>query len=313
MMSPPVSRPVAQQAARWFLCLQGGASEGEQQACAAWRAASAEHERAWQLATRFSAQVQSIPPSVARSTLQRPAALGRRAAVKALTSLVVLGSLGVTLSRTGTMDALLADISTAVGERRQLTLDDGTELHLNTDTAVDIRYSAGERLLVLRRGELYVSTGKDPRPMLVRSAWGMFQPLGTRFAVRQYEQHDELKVLEGTVAVTPRAGGTLRIEAGQQALVSANRVRRVDSALARVDWLDGVLRVERMPLASFLAELGRYRHGWVRCAPEVARLEISGVYQLADSDAALRALAMAFPLRVNYLSRYWVTVVPAEG
>ncbi|MBK4997034.1 DUF4880 domain-containing protein [Pseudomonas sp. S37] len=311
MTSHAVSRPVAQQAARWFLCLQGGASEDERQACAAWRAADSEHERAWQLATRFSAQVQSIPPDVARATLQRPAALGRRAAVKALTSLVVLGSLGVALSRTGTVDTLLADARTAVGEQRRLTLDDGTELHLNTDTAVDIRYSAGERLLVLRRGELYVSTGKDPRPMLVHSAWGMFQPLGTRFAVRQYEQHDELKVLEGTVAATPRAGATLRIEAGEQALVSATRVTRLNNAPAKLDWVEGMLRVERMPLVDFLAELGRYRHGWVRCAPEVAQLEISGVYQLADSDAALRALAMAFPLRVNYLSRYWVTVVPA--
>ena len=313
-MSPrPVSRQVAQQAAHWFLRLQGVASAQEQQACAAWRAAHADHERAWQLAAQFNAQLQTIPPELAHATLQRPAPLGRRSTLKALTSLVVLGSLGVTLSRSGALDGWVADVSTAVGERRQLTLDDGSELHLNTDTAVDIRYSASERTLLLRKGELYISTGKDPRPMRVQSASAEFQPLGTRFSVRQFPDHDLLHVFEGAVAATPNRGDTRRVSAGETAQVSERYASLLEVAPARADWLAGMLRVEAMPLAEFVAELGRYRQGWTRCAPEIANLRVSGTYQLNDPDAALAALALAFPVRLQFVTRYWVTVVPVDG
>lgn len=311
MTAHAISRPVAQQAARWLLHLQQDGSPQALQDCATWRAAHADHERAWQLAARFSTQVQAIPPQIARTALQRPAALGRRATLKALGSLVVLGSLGVTLQRTGTFDGVMADASTGVGERRRLTLDDGSELHLNTDSAVDIHYSASERLLVLRRGELYLHSSPDPRPLRVQSARGTFQPLGTRFSVRQFDRHDRLQVFEGAVAAKPVRGDGVRIEAGEQAAVSADQVICTGAVPAGADWVDGVLRVERMPLADFVAELGRYRHGWTRCAPEVAQVLVSGTFQLNDSEAALAALAMAFPVRVRYVTRYWVTVVAA--
>ncbi|MGE7993232.1 FecR domain-containing protein [Pseudomonas sp. NPDC089554] len=313
MNAAPIPRPIARQAAQWFLRLQQDDSAPAHQACAAWRAAHADHERAWQLAAQFSAQVKAIPPEVARSALQHPAALGRRATLKTLTSLVVLGSLGVTLQRTGTWDGLLADVRTGVGERRQLTLEDGSTLHLNTDTCVDIHFTANERRVTLRRGELYLSTGVDPRPLRVQSKWGTFQPLGTRFSVRQYPASDLLQVFEGKVAATSPGGQTLTIDAGGQASVDAKGVSQAVAAPANAGWLDGVLRVERMPLGELIDELARYRHGWTRCAPEVAGLRVSGTYQLNDTDAALAALAMAFPVRVRYVTPYWVTLVPANA
>ncbi len=314
MNGAPIERKVAHQAAQWFLRLQAAtATEQERQACDQWRAADDAHERAWQLAARFSAQVQSIPPAIGRSTLQRPATLNRRATLKALTSLVVLGSLGASLSRTGVLDNVLADASTGVGERRRITLADGSELHLNTDSAVDIRFSADARTLVLRRGEVFVRTAADPRPLRLESARGLFQPLGTRFSVRQEADHDLLRVVEGAVLATPRdaAQAARRIAAGEQATLTADTVSALATPVTAVDWVDGVLRVQRMPLAQVLAELSRYRHGWIRCAPEVADLPVSGTFQLADTDAALAALALTFPVRVRYVTRYWVTLEAA--
>ena len=63
-----------------------------------------------------------------------------------------------------------------------------------------------------------------------------------------------------------------------------------------------------MPLAEFLGELGRYRHGWLRCRPEVARLLISGAFQLDNSERILAALPATLPVQVEYRTRYWVTV-----
>lgn len=311
MSVSPVPREIAHEAAHWFLRLQAAtADEQAHQDCARWRAANPEHERAWQLAARFSAHVQAIPPAIGRSTLRRPSGLSRRTALKGLTSLIVLGSLGLTLSRSDTLDSLMADASTGVGERRRLVLPDGSELHLNTDSAVDMLFTAETRTLRLRHGEVWVRTAADPRPFLLESARGEFRPLGTRFSVRQHDHRDVLQVTEGAVMATPRAARhtALRVAAGEQAALTADRVTRLPGSVKSVDWLDGVLRVDRMRLADVVAELGRYRHGWIRCAPEVAELPVSGAFQLADTDAALNALALTFPVRVRYVTRYWVTL-----
>ena len=61
-------------------------------------------------------------------------------------------------------------------------------------------------------------------------------------------------------------------------------------------------------LDAFIAELGRYRTGILRCDPDVAHYKISGVFMTNDTDQALRAVAKSFPVTVRYRSRYWVTI-----
>jgi len=73
-------------------------------------------------------------------------------------------------------------------------------------------------------------------------------------------------------------------------------------------WTDGVLSVQQMPLGEFAAELARYRPGLLRCADEVAHLKVSGTYQLADTGQILQLLTRSLPVRVEYRTRYWVSI-----
>lgn len=312
----PIDREIARQAAAWILRLQApDATEQDHQNCAQWRRQHADHERAWQLASRFSEQLQSIPPTVGRSTLYRSANLKRRQVLKTLTTMIVVGSVGFAASRSPTVVSLMADVSTGVGERRTVTLSDGTLVQLNTDSAIDVHYTPAARMLVLRKGEIFVTTGRpDGRPFSVESRLGNYQPIGTKFSVRQFEGHDLLRVVEGQVAVVPHQAPAVRLEvaAGQQARVTAATVQALPEAVQGIDWLDGVLRVERMRLADFVAELGRYRRGWIRCEPQVADLLISGAFQLQDTDNVLAAVALTLPVKVSYVTRYWVTLEPLQ-
>jgi transmembrane sensor len=65
-------------------------------------------------------------------------------------------------------------------------------------------------------------------------------------------------------------------------------------------------------LDDFLADIGRYRQGLLRCEPAVAGLRISGVFPLADTERILDMLASSLPVRVRSRSRYWVTLEAAE-
>lgn len=309
MKPAPIDRHIARAAARWFLRLQGGASDQDRADCARWRASHADHERAWQLAELFHARLRDIPAAVARPTLAQPRGVDRRGAVKLLALLVAAGPAAVIGQREL---CWFADQRTAVGEQRGLTLPDGTDVRLNTASALDVAFDREQRLLRLRAGEMLVNTAADAarRPLLVATREGIARPVGTRFTVRQLDGRTEVAVFEGAVQLQPaRAAVPVLVPAGRQARFSAARVERPTALRSQAsDWARGVLRADDMRLGDFAAELGRYRPGLLRCDPSAAGLRISGTFQLHDIDKALAAVARTLPVDIHYRTRYWVTI-----
>ncbi|VWC50511.1 iron dicitrate transporter FecR [Burkholderia lata] len=213
-----------------------------------------------------------------------------------------------------------ADLRTAVGERRTVTLADRTVVVLDTDTALDVRFDATARRLRLLRGTIMVTSGHDERvparPLVVATAQGELRPLGTRFAVRQREGATRIEVFAGAVRVQPDdATADARVIAAGE---GADFTRDTIDAPAPLDtyasaWTSGMLVASRMRLADLVAELDRYRRGSLRCAAAVADLRVSGTYPLDDPARVLDTLKATLPIDVHYLTRYWATVVPARS
>lgn len=312
MSAPPLEQRVVREAARWYMRLHEAAPDAAQHVrFEQWLSRHPDHERAWQLAQRVSAQWKGIPEGVGLRTLDRAEHLTRRAGLKALVLLMTAGPAALVAWRHTDFSA---DARTLVGEQRQIDLADGTRLNLNTDSAVDIVFDAHQRLIRLRSGEVLVTTGQDPlnRPMRVQTEQGNVYPIGTRFSVRLEDDDSLVCVFGGAVDICPadRTEAT-RVSAGSQARFDSQRVLAAQPLMAGSDgWSTGVLRVERMPLSLFARELNRYRPGWVRCDPHIGDLLISGAFQLRDTDVVLRAVAQALPVNVVYRTRYWVTLQP---
>ncbi|MEX3776877.1 FecR domain-containing protein [Pseudomonas sp. MYb118] len=307
----PISREIARQAAQWLVLMhEQPLSATQQQACARWRQTDPEHERAWQRVVHVQQQLGGLPPGIAIGTLNRQ----RRQALKALLVLAAITPAGYLGYRISAQQGWMADFHTALGERRQMTLADGTVLNLNTDTAVDVSYDDSQRMIRLIRGEILVTTAPDPagRPMRVTSAQGLMEPLGTRFSVRQFDGTTQLAVLQGRVRATPVHATAQIVEAGEQRSFSDTSFGplRMTSAL-NASWTQGQLAVDNMPLRDFCEELTRYRPGRLRCDDTAADLRISGGFQLDDTDAILAALPNTLPVNVAYRTRYWVTVSKA--
>ena len=330
MHTPPlnIAPEIAHRAVEWWLDLGSGAITPAQRAALdAWRAEHADHERAWQhiqaVSQRFQSLGQGASAPAARAALTRGVSRGRRSSVKALAALFFVGGATWTARHRSAWPGWTADMHTATGEIRTYALEDGTALTLNTASAVDLRFTASERRIVLRRGEIMVVTGHrvgtqdtTPRPFVVQTAQGTATPLGTRFSVRQQSDNTRLAVFEGAVRVVPDdapfAARTLR--AGQTTLFTSNAVQELEPiASEAAAWAQGMLVANDMRLGDFLDELARYREGVVRCDPRAASMRVSGTYLLADTDRVLDTLSRALPLRVDYLTRYWVTVSPARA
>lgn len=299
-------------AARWCACFRSGvATDAERAQWNEWLMADPVHQQAWQRMTAIGDQMGSVPGALASPVL-RGADRSRRQVLRGFAVLASAGSLGWLGWRSESRQNLSADLRTAVGERREWHLADGSSLLLNTDTSVNLRFDGRQRLLHLLRGEVLVTTAADPaqRPFTVSTRHGEVLALGTRFIVRSRDEGGEVAVLEKAVEVSAAGGGPkVRVEAGQSINFTAaalGTVRYNDASTGA--WQQGSIIAINRPLAGLLAELSRYRTGVLRCDPRVAQLKVSGAFPIDDTDRALAALESGFSLRVTRLSRYWVNV-----
>ena len=309
--STPIARKVLAAAARWHVELQCGSADPA--AVQAWREASAEHERAWQLLQRLDGQLATLPAALAIPALQA-AQQRRRAAAKILAALVAAGggiALGQAGLQSGPWQALTASLRTAPGQRRHVTLADGGRMEMNTDSALDVDYSAARRRIRLHHGEIMITTASDARPFLVDTPHGVIRALGTRFGVRCDGDGSTVSVYEHAVEVrcAARPDAVRRLQAGQQLRFSATGTQDVQAMPAHQDsWLRGMLVAADWPLQQLVQELARYRRGRLACHASVARRPVTGTYRLDDIDAVLESLCASHGLQVTYFTRYWATV-----
>ena len=317
-----IAEEVQQQAAEWLTVLMSDeASEAEHAAWQRWRGADPEHERAWQHIDAVSRRFNGLHRSAAAQALagtQQQAVNGKRRQLLAWLGVAAGG--GILAAQTGAWDgvrALRADYRTATGERREVVLDDGSVLSLNTGSAVNVRFDDKRRLIELLAGEILVSSGHgagSAAPLVVATREGLVRALGTRFVVRQQDGVSTVEVFESAVEIRPRdsAGAPFLLAAGRGVAFSRHAPDAPHAIDAYADaWSRGQLIVDDVTLGDFLADLARYRPGVIDCAPAVAQLRLSGVFPLADTQRILNMLPNSLPVQVRSRTRYWVTVEPA--
>ncbi|MBL7252156.1 FecR domain-containing protein [Alloalcanivorax marinus] len=307
---PALPDEVLAEAAEWFATLgDEPVSEAERQRWRAWLAASESHRRAWRRLADLDRRLGTLPAAPARRALSA-AGRSRRRFLKGGAGLAVLAaSGGLAWSRA---PLWRADLRTTVGEIREQPLPDGGRLWLNTDTAVDLDYSADHRRLRLLAGEVLIETAADPRPFTVLTAAGAARPLGTRFGVRLTDTGTRVAVWSGRVALAPAdaPGRGAVVAAGQQRHFDARHCAAATPLAGHggAGWERGMLVADDRPLGEFLEELSRYRRGVIHCDPDAAGLRLVGSFPLADTGRVLRSLPEALPVDVTFLTPWWVSV-----
>lgn len=306
------------EAADWLIRFQcGDDGPATRASFERWRRQSPSHAAAWERAEAVLDTFGQVPPALGNATMQKLERPARRQALRALGGLLVAVPAGWLAWRHLPWQNWSADLRTATGEQKTMTLADGTRLVLNTASAVDIVFNGHERRVRLLAGEILITTGADPspthRPFIVQTAQGSAHALGTRFLVRLGPDSTRVAVYEGAVAIKPLAGDGPTLLAGQQTDFRAGAAqppRPADPSATL--WEHGMLMAADMRLADLVTELGRYRGGVLRCSPAVAQLRVSGAFPIRDTDASLRLLEKTLPVRVGGLTRYWVSLEPQK-
>lgn len=317
---------IVDQAIHWLVCLRfNQADEQTQRSFEHWLQQHPEHVLAWQRVEALGDEFAGIPAQLARQTLNGANhGMRRRESLKLLGVLATVGG-AAWLGRDYTpLPAMLAQQHSRTGEQRHFQLDDGSLIQLNNDSAVDSDFDAQRRLIILRRGEIIVNVGADEnaaqaRPFWVQTRDGVMRVESTRLLAREQDDGTLLAVQGGIVTVFPGSSrpladtGSNSIQSGNQLLFTSSGAREYrENGLDVWSWSDGVISARDMRLSDFIVELSRYRPGVLRCADEVADRRVSGTFQLADNDQVLALVAQSLRLRVDYRTRYWVTLTAAS-
>lgn len=309
-----IPQAVARQAVEWYVRLRGEGDNAQlHHDLRQWRAQDAQHERAWRQIEQVNQTLPQVNAAVAMAALAPSS--GRRRMLQLAAGGATFGLTALLMQRWQPWQAWQADLRTATGQWRNATLPDGSQLTLNTATAVQLVFDAGQRRVRLLSGEVLIRTSPDAagRPFLVETDDGVTTALGTVFSVRQMPSATRVAVYAHAVRIAPAAQpATQRLEAGWQADFSRDGMATPVQADERdTAWSDGVLDVLDMPLGQFVQRLARYRPGYLACDPDVAGLRLSGVFPLTDTDAVLHAVQQALPVRIETRTRYWTRVLPA--
>ncbi|MBV8740833.1 MAG: FecR domain-containing protein [Sinobacteraceae bacterium] len=203
------------------------------------------------------------------------------------------------------------------GEQKTYRLADNTLLHLNTDTAVTVRYSQSQRLVALSSGEAAFEVTHEPRrPFRVLAGPAEVVDAGTNFDVRLRLNSVVVTVVDGRVAVepsTPQKTGTslrlnqrlrpLHLGANQQVTVADGAWPltpvSVDAQRA-TSWLHRQIEFENEPLERVAAEFNRYAAKPIEiAAPKLRQLQISGVFSTDDPEELIAFLRSLEGVRVD--------------
>ena len=193
--------------------------------------------------------------------------------------------------------AVPATYETTRGEQGVWMLADGSELRLNTDSAITVRISRSERSLELTRGQAYFKVSRDTlRPFRVVAGDVEAIALGTQFDVYRMRDTTIVTVSEGEVSVLTglpsggRAGTTSdrakRVDAGYQLRIDADSdsVQPIAVNLSQsLAWLQHKIFFEHRPLGEVADELNRYAQVPLEITdPALRTLPISGVFETDD-------------------------------
>jgi transmembrane sensor len=200
-------------------------------------------------------------------------------------------------------------LATQHGEQLTQRLADNSVLHLNTDSAVTIRYTNNERLAILKSGEADFEVAHEAhRAFRVQTVSAEVIDLGTKFDVRLEQGTTVITVIEGRVAVGPpnlsqnHPPQLIKLNADQQIRVAEGLWPAAPVAVdagRTTAWLHQQIAFDNEPLERVAAEYNRYISTPIEIVtPALRNLRISGVFATEDPEAFIAFLRSLKGVRV---------------
>jgi transmembrane sensor len=305
---------IEEQAARYILRREeGNWSDEAEQEFEAWLQQSPRHkvaywrlEHGWAEVDRIASLDLPVTPLYRATTFLRSIQIRTVVAMAASILFLMVAGMGV-FQHYSTLHT--TQFATAIGQRKQIRLPDGSRIELNTDSVIRVAFPNNRRVAFLDRGEAYFEIAHDPtRPFYVHSGDRQIEVLGTKFGVRRDPDKIVTSVVEGKVQFGRVVNGDVQdtlilthgnmvIAKGNQSLAIYDATDNVSNALG---WTRGLLVFNRTTLGAAADEFNRYnRRKLIFSDRDIAATEIGGTFRPENVDAFARLMAEAYGLKVE--------------
>jgi transmembrane sensor len=196
------------------------------------------------------------------------------------------------------------NFSTDVGGRTLVKFADGTQIELNTDTAMRFRMTGEERTVWLERGEAWFHVSHNAaNPFTVVVGKHRVIDLGTEFLVRRGANDVEVALVNGRAMLNTEGTPATMLAPGDDAVatpVSVSVTRKTPQQLAdELAWRRGVLVFRNTRLADVVREFNRYNAiklviadssvAGVKISTDLKADDVESFVQLAEAVLNLRA------------------------
>lgn len=168
-------------------------------------------------------------------------------------------------------ETVLRTISTDNAQRANFTLGDGSSVHLNAGSTVEVpdKFESDRREVYLE-GEAYFDVESNPdKPFVIHSRESTIEVLGTSFSIRSYDEDGHVRVVveEGTVSLKAKDENQ-----NEEATLSANELglynlenssiekSEIKDMQLYMSWRDGYLKFQDEPMKNVAKDFER-RYG----------------------------------------------------
>ncbi|ARD45809.1 FecR domain-containing protein [Colwellia sp. PAMC 21821] len=222
-------------------------------------------------------------------------------------------------------DVQKSSYATLIGQQMDATFDDGSIIHLNTNTHIETEFSDNKRIIKLVKGEALFEVAHDPnRPFIVYAGDRLVQAIGTKFVVHLQSEDIQVTVTDGKVKMSKVALNTtltdindlndetihkddVYITKGEKVVVTNDQSPtlthfKAENMDRELSWLNGKLIFVNEKLSDVIEEINRYVEiEIVLNDPALHKTLISGRFDLKDSEALIEAIELSFNMKSERL------------
>lgn len=194
--------------------------------------------------------------------------------------------------------------TTAVAQILTRTLDDGSVVTANANSAMEIVFYRHQRLVKLSRGEAIFEVTKDPeRPFVVETPQAKVTVLGTRFAVNQLSKKVRISVDHGRVQVLRKDGygQTLILGNGEVAEIDHDAPHKVNrNAADSFSFTSGRIVFDRADMFEVADTLSRYRNLTVKATFAGEQTpKVNAVLKVTEVESFIQTLPQSVPVALQ--------------